>query len=522
MIGYCTLDDYLQLQLLLQHEQQRRERAIQHHLQHHGALRHRNAQQYRLARAMHNLKALKENYRRARAYQIQKYMEYYRNQALAAAVEDAFFRPSLALAIERRRADTIRQQREQARGAEEDVHAKQLSNLLRLLFDHQFDQEVKQQEYQEERSEANDDDQEAEDLWHYITNLQQQDRESEEEEEEPEYEEIDRPFEQSPVKEHIPAPIEPDIQEAMQESPIRHLAQEPVLSDQPVSFDNRSHGNHNDEVHDAVNKVLHRRTAQAKEPEAVNVIDNRAGVPESPYMEDINPHEYDNDAQDDPPLDSSVLNLKDLLNELVSDSSDCPSPAPDEKPEDDTLFAPKHVVTAAEPTPQQEHAPVQNQDDDEEDFVHKIAEQQKQNFPPADPAKYEQLQEIDRQLEDIRANRQAKVLSTPLHFQNKAGSLQLTATTPQNREFLGCEDEIMRNMLKLDTIDSNGDEGIRSERKALVKKAESLLEQLDEHKQQEWERVRKPKAAHHHKKKKNRRPRHHQQHHNKAGGILVG
>ncbi|KAI9256471.1 hypothetical protein BDA99DRAFT_516470 [Phascolomyces articulosus] len=89
----------------------------------------------------------------------------------------------------------------------------------------------------------------------------------------------------------------------------------------------------------------------------------------------------------------------------------------------------------------------------------------------------------------------------------------------------------MRNMLKLDTVQSNGDEGIRNERRALVKKAECMLEQMDEHKQIEWEMARRTsKQQQQHKKKKNRHHNKNRQYNNphrssqrnKAGGILVG
>ncbi|KAI7857177.1 hypothetical protein BDC45DRAFT_501857 [Circinella umbellata] len=368
---------------------------------------------------------------------------------------------------------------------------------------------------------------------------------------------------------------------------------------EPVTTAPQSNNQNNDDYYDSlindyVSKVFQRQAAahqqqEVREPEVVNVIDksNRAGAPEQPYMENWDSQqkvgENQNDVRHDevdPPLQNRVLNLKDLLNELVSDESSDPTTSmtnqeqsfphmsnnekeitnsannkedneDDDESDDTNLFEPKQVVTEAEPTPQ----PTTTAPDDEpatipithhhqqhhheqpsKNLVHKIAEQQKRNVPPADPAKYEELQKVDRLLEEIKATRLNTVLKTPLHFENQSGTLQVTARTPSNRQFLGCEDEIMRLMLKLDTIESNGDEGIRGERRALVKKAEGMLEQLDEHKQIEWEMARMTRKQQHHKKKKNNRQKnrsHHHHHHNnnkvhhpshrqKAGGIIAG
>jgi hypothetical protein len=47
----------------------------------------------------------------------------------------------------------------------------------------------------------------------------------------------------------------------------------------------------------------------------------------------------------------------------------------------------------------------------------------------------------------------------------------------------------MKVLLKLDMIESDGDEHVRNERKTLVKRAEAILAKLDDYKQKEWERV---------------------------------
>ncbi|CAO3696969.1 unnamed protein product [Rhizopus stolonifer] len=112
-------------------------------------------------------------------------------------------------------------------------------------------------------------------------------------------------------------------------------------------------------------------------------------------------------------------------------------------------------------------------------------------FPQEDPvtlAKYEALSRIEQELEDIRQKHEAHVLMAELDF-SKQGPDGMVASTAGNREFLNYEDEIMKVLLKLDTIKSEGDLDIRTERKRLVKQAEGMLETLDDYKQREWERV---------------------------------
>lgn len=102
--------------------------------------------------------------------------------------------------------------------------------------------------------------------------------------------------------------------------------------------------------------------------------------------------------------------------------------------------------------------------------------------------KFKLLQGIRQELEDIRKGNEQHILSTQLDFSHSDDD-SVSATTTENREFLGYEDQIMKVLLKLDTIDSDGDEEIRTERKNLVKFAETMLNRLDEFKQKEWERA---------------------------------
>jgi hypothetical protein len=129
-------------------------------------------------------------------------------------------------------------------------------------------------------------------------------------------------------------------------------------------------------------------------------------------------------------------------------------------------------------------------------------EQEFTQFPDEDPvkiAKYDALSRVEQELNDIQEQHEDHILHVTLDFSaalngdNRAASPTpsdvITATTAENRKFLGYEDQIMKVLLKLDMIESDGDDNIRNERRALVKRAEEMLEKLDEYKQREWERV---------------------------------
>ncbi|EIE82145.1 hypothetical protein G6F46_010247 [Rhizopus delemar] len=143
---------------------------------------------------------------------------------------------------------------------------------------------------------------------------------------------------------------------------------------------------------------------------------------------------------------------------------------------------------------------VEHPTEDIKSLVNELLETPENNevsvFPEENPvklAKYEALGRIEQELKDIRQKHEEHILHNTLDFPVSDGRLSspdsLVATTANNRQFLGYEDEIMKILLKLDTIESDGDEDIRIERKNLVKQAEMMLETLDEYRQREWERV---------------------------------
>ncbi|KAI8089254.1 uncharacterized protein BX664DRAFT_130267 [Halteromyces radiatus] len=107
--------------------------------------------------------------------------------------------------------------------------------------------------------------------------------------------------------------------------------------------------------------------------------------------------------------------------------------------------------------------------------------------------KLEALENIKQQLEDIHKSHQ-KVLASSLYFTDddnsdtSNGVMIQVPTISKNHDFLFYEDSIMRILLQLDDISSDGNDIIRQQRKSLVKQAGMILDQLDQYKQAEWER----------------------------------
>ena len=67
----------------------------------------------------------------------------------------------------------------------------------------------------------------------------------------------------------------------------------------------------------------------------------------------------------------------------------------------------------------------------------------------------------------------------------------------------------MRVMLKLDSIDSLGDDDIRQKRKSLVKKCEHMLEELDQVKKTQWEKaVSSNKQGQNNRRRRNKKKNH--------------
>lgn len=588
-----TLDDYLQLQLLLQHEQEQRKQ--------------RDAwqqEQLRLQHAMANLKALKENYRRQRAMQIQQCIERYREQEARIQAQEDFYRQCLAAAIEQRRADEVyeryqRSQQPQRRDSYEDYREQQLASVLKLLFNQtDRDEEDDNDEVMEDAQAKNEEeeDQEVQTLWDYITREQphEQDEEmqesNEEEEEEDEEEEESESEQQEEVSRSPPRPAalpsssdhHPDAytplfsrndarskeavpvrQQASATPPLQsHVLNLKDLLDQLVSYDEQPQQQQAgfgkaQPIYDANESGA--QESATTQPPPPNTMTNLArelksqslgstqqqkreqqppqqpkqvskDAPQSKHSNRIfdadEPAAQPSPTTQPPPADTTARLHKEAsqpqsnkplfsLDESAAAPSSTAQPAPKHTTQNvlgdqanDNVFAPQDIITEAEPTPLKETTPAfPKQEQKQEQEQKQQRDKSSSRLPSTVSIK---LDGISKELKSIRS-REDEVLQTPLDFKEKNDTMILPATTPNNRRFLGYEDEIMRAMLKLDTVESDGDEGIRNARRALVKEAEGMLERLDEHKQREWERARRPQTTQ--ANKKNRKRKHKQQHH---------
>lgn len=523
-----SIDDILQLQSLLAYEQDERTKHIEEcqnspdivHL--HTIYRSASpaeiaaaakAEKQRLEQALYNLRLLKEQYRRQRARQIQAYLDEYRRQALIRAVlqeeEERYYRQCIAAALEQQRVNETwnryvqmnahqqeieRQLDEAYRTGYSEYRAQQLAELLKHLFEQQYqerDRDENKQEEEEDDEDSSNDEAMAE-VWKFLSD-QKQDSETSRS--------AFLTLDHSALEENLSTP----------EASLSHEA-----SEEEEGYDDEEEEDNTPE--DVAPDTSHTRRAL-------------------------------------PPLADHVVTLKDLVSQLASQpvlvgeqyslapekTFYCDEPKPSgiwekdqskktekpkvEIPEDKKKpYLPEHVFTEAEPTPTSERmsvSPLEEEEEKEEKenqrFVDEIAAEQQKQTKSKDPQRskaIQQLDDISKSLESETSDlvgRWQHVLNQSLTFsKQKEGTLLLTATTEANRAYLGSEDELMRVMLKLDTIESNGDESIRNYRRKLVQKCQSMLDQLDSHKQAELQKA--LSATKNQEKKKKRKRRHHRPH----------
>jgi len=87
------------------------------------------------------------------------------------------------------------------------------------------------------------------------------------------------------------------------------------------------------------------------------------------------------------------------------------------------------------------------------------------------------LNEIRKQIEDCRLQDEEKVLAKGVYERHA----NTNALIP-NKDYLTYEDALLKILLKLDGVLSEGSETVRDKRKAVIATAQSLLAKLDEHK----------------------------------------
>lgn len=195
-------------------------------------------------------------------------------------------------------------------------------------------------------------------------------------------------------------------------------------------------------------------------------------------------------------LPDNVLPLQDVLDELIR------TPTPAMKPSDKPT--PSRAPPVQPTKTQSSHPPVPppKLDASEPAASDTTAHPDRQK-------KLDQLTAVERELDRLAAeNKEGNITRLPLQYQiNDQGRLFLDGNTPDNRRFLTYEDEIIRCMMQLDEILSEGDGLVRDRRRQAVRKAEALLEPVDRHKQDEWTKAQQgSKKKHRHRKRRARIP----------------
>lgn len=478
---YISLDDFLQLQSLLNYEQEKRNQHIEQCQQQSTPVQQYLLEKQRLEEANLRLQYYKEQYKRRRVQEIQEYLELYRRQALIRAVlqeeEERYYRQCIAAALEQRRVQLLWQRYLQQQQQQQEEEKELQENLQRQLDEDTNDEEEEDVGYSQYRSQ-----QLGDFLKQLFEQQQQQEEEKSEEQQQQPCEDCDGVWKclldqkqeaETPRTELPPQFLEGEEEHSASVTPQRSAS--PPLEDHVIT------------LQDLVQQL-------ASKPVMVNEM--------NPYFSD-EPKPSGIWMKNEVPKQKEEGKAKEEDNKEESTSHEKKQPP----------FLPQHVLTEAEPTPTRETMPDTPLTQQDSQFVDSVAAEQQQSKVTPEMAK------ADKQLDDIAfelrdegdiARRWKQVLDSQLEFKKEegGGTLVLTASTDANRQFLGSEDELVRVMLKLDAIDSLGDEAIRQKRRGLVKKVESMLDQLDQLKKKHWETQQRKQQRTKKHKKKNRRHHH--------------
>ncbi|CAO3587983.1 unnamed protein product [Absidia cylindrospora] len=474
-----TLEDYHQIQALLEYCLQRQQ--LQEGLLQQQRHDHENREHARLVQAIHNNKLLQLDYRRQRATHIQRLMRQHQQQL------DQYDRARLLAALEKQRAQQCfrRFMQHQYQPREPAQHEQSTSDDIdgQISSEPRFEQQPQQQKQapaqlkvedttpivngdtgtipteestqQEEAGDEQVDDayeqyqtQQLEDLLKHIfeknTQAQQQQQQqqpanaNDDEEEDDEY-----------AYAHAPCYRQQDDHE--DEQTMADLL--PILND--------NNGRRDDSTPPIPPKSMMKQQQQQQQQQPMDA------TPKDNGARDVD--------DEDTFLPDNVLPLQDVVDDLVRVPTPVVQPPPpvEKKP----VPLPSKKATAppvpAKTTPMDSATKDQPRDE-------QVDKERRE--------KLEKLATIEQKLDQLSTDNQAEgTTHLPLQYQvNDQGGLVLDGNTHNNHKFLMMEDDIIRCMLQLDQILSDGDPVVREQRRKIVKKAENLLEPLDQHKQAEW------------------------------------
>ncbi|KAK9766760.1 hypothetical protein K7432_003921 [Basidiobolus ranarum] len=98
----------------------------------------------------------------------------------------------------------------------------------------------------------------------------------------------------------------------------------------------------------------------------------------------------------------------------------------------------------------------------------------------------QQLRDYEKEIDQIKEQQGSKVLSHPLKFTSSSGDSIKVPAVKENQNYLGYEDALLKMLIRIDSVDSLGTDIIRDARRALVKKTQLFLDQLDDYKNEQY------------------------------------
>ncbi|CAO3592154.1 unnamed protein product [Absidia cylindrospora] len=223
-------------------------------------------------------------------------------------------------------------------------------------------------------------------------------------------------------------------------------------------------------VEGLMTRLLHGDAVYTNDDDDLTTVEMKKEVQQDHHADHYADEDIDSDSDSDSDSDELLMVLTD---DAFNDSVDTGK-------QQDTESDDSKLVTAMDDSAPKNNAVEPSIGDDDMDNNKKTL-------------KLASLTKIKDQLDDIHTSHQ-RILASSLYFNDNDVQHHDDDTTIQiptiskNHDFLQYEDNIMRILLQLDDISSEGDDMIRQKRKDLVKQAEFILDQLDQHKQSEWER----------------------------------
>jgi hypothetical protein len=508
-----TLEDYQQIQALLEYVLQRQQQGF---LQHVGDREH-----VRLVQALYNNKLMQLDYRRQRAAQLQRLLQHYHNQ-----FHDCD-RARLLAALEKQRAQQAfrrfieayyQQQSDDAQdNCEIDAYNKPAisSQASVSTIPTAAQTETQQTPEEEEDQEEPIDDayeqyqtQQLEGLLKHIfeknTEAQQSGRNDSKDDDNDEY--MYAPVREDPQDEQTVADLLP-LLSAENDTTTRPVDSPPEKAPSPPS---QAPATKNDEasflpdnvlpLQDVLDELIRTPTPAMKSSDDQTPSRAHAPKPPAPAMksfENLTPARAPAPNPPAPALKSSVNSTPARAPAPTPPtpamkSSEDPTPSRAPAPKPPASVQPSKTQTAYPSPP----VPPPKLDTFEPDTS-------ESNAHPDRQKKLDQLAAVEQELDRLAAeNKDNSITRLPLQYQvNDQGRLFLDGNTPNNRRFLTFEDAIIRCMIQLDQVLSDGDSLIRDRRRQAVRKAEALLEPVDRHKQDEWTKAQQQGS----KKKKHRR-----------------